>query len=389
MKLAAPGLCRISRLGKPLRHAMIVLAVAVVYACAARGDVWASLPPQAKAGADFLRALSVPLDDVVWSAGTPLRQALATLARAQNVAIMLDRRIDPGSAIELSVRNASVREVLEQLAAQCAAVPTYLDGVVYIGPRATTIHLASIAQERRAEAERLPRGLAQRVTAKRAWRWDDLAEPRALVAELAREADVEVENTQQLPHDLWPALELPALPWTDRMTLVLAGFGLTFTLDEGRTVRLTPLPTPEVVSRTYPAILSSSQVETIKSLFPQATIDERGSQVELAGTPDEHERLKQLLQRQTSGRAPGRAGGKAVYTLKVNQQPIQAILKTLERQVGVKFQIGADVAERLDTRVSFDVHEVPLSELLDAALAPAGLDHRREGDTIVIAPREQ
>jgi hypothetical protein len=35
--------------------------------------------------------------------------------------------------------------------------------------------------------------------------------------------------------------------------------------------------------------------------------------------------------------------------------------------------------------VSFDVHEVPLQELLDAALTPAGLRHRQQGDVIVVS----
>ena len=48
---------------------------------------------------------------------------------------MLDRRIDPDSAIELSVHDVTMYDVIEQLAAQCEAAPSYLDGVVYLVPR--------------------------------------------------------------------------------------------------------------------------------------------------------------------------------------------------------------------------------------------------------------
>ncbi len=50
-----------------------------------------------------------------------------------------------------------------------------------------------------------------------------------------------------------------------------------------------------------------------------------------------------------------------------------------------RFEFDAGLEERLRTRVSFDVHEVPLPELLDAALAPAGLSHRQQGDVIVVS----
>ncbi len=344
-------------------------------------------PPRWKTGAEFRQALDARIDDVVWSAGTPLRQALETVARTQHIAIMIDRRIDPDSPVGLSARDTPVRELIAQLAAQCGGTPTCLDGVVYVGPRMLTLHLATTAQQRRSEAQRLTGRAAERLAAKRAWRWDELAEPRALVADLAREADLRVVGIEQLPHDLWPALDLPPLAWTDRMTLVLAGFGLTFALaDGGTSARLVPLPAPDLVSRSYQAVLSSSQLDAVKSLFRDATIDERAGRIEFSGTVDEHDRLRRLLERQTATRPSGRPADHTGLTLKVASQPVDAILSTLERQLGVKFQIQAGLETSLHTRVSLDVREASLSELLDAALAPAGLSHHSQGDVIVIQP---
>jgi hypothetical protein len=385
MRSVVHGVCEMSRLGKPSHWCGTVFVVACCCALTSRGETGAA-PPRWKTGAELDRALNARVRDIVWSAGTPVRQAVTALARTQGVAIMLDRRLDPGSDIELSVRDVPVREVIEQLAAQCGAAPAYLDGVVYVGPRSGTSPLAMVAKERRAEAQRLPRPMSQRLTAERAWRWDDLAEPRDLIDELAREAGITLEGTAQLPHDLWPAMDLPALAWTDRMTLVLSGFGLTFALaDGGQSARLVPIPERTLVSRMYPATLPPSRVDAIKAQFPQATIEAGANRIELLGTPEEHERLQQLLRRQTTDRPPSRAAGKTVLTLKVASQPVEAILATLERQLGVTFQFDAGLEERLRTRVSLDVYEVALPELLDAALVPAGLSHRRQGDVIVIS----
>jgi len=395
MRLEARGVRDMSRLGKPLRWRGVVMAawygcvfcLSVAAASVAAGGEEQGAPPRWKTGAAFQQVLNARVRDAFWSAGTPLRHALSSLARAQQIAIMLDRRIDPGCGIELSVHDVAVRDVLERLAAQCDAAPAYLDGVVYVGPRLGTSHLAEVASARRAEVQQLPRPVAQRLGAVRAWRWDDLAEPRALLDELAREADVTFEGSERVPHDLWPALDLPALPWTDRATLVLAGFGLTFACaDDGHTVQLVPLPEQTLIARDYPATLSSSQVEAVQSQFPQATIDARGQRVVLEGTREEHERLERLLQSHAARRpSSSRSAGKTVFTLKVTGQPVEAVLETLARQLGVTFAYDAGVEERLGTRVSFDVHEVPLPALLDATLTPAGLSHRQQGEVIVVS----
>lgn len=386
MSRALHRLCGLSSLDKPVGSVTAVLTLLVV-CCSPLAAHTVRLPARWKTGADFQRALDARLDDAVWSAGTAVRQALTTIAQTQGVAIMLDRRIDPGSAIELSLHGATVREIIEQLAAQCHAVPTYLDDVVYVGPREGTRNLASVATERREETQRTARAVAARLTARRPWHWDELAEPRALLAELADEARVKLEGVERVPHDLWAAWDLPGLAWSDRMTLLLAGFGLTYELaDGGASARLVPMPAPTLVKRDYPATLPSSEHVALKALFPEAVIDERGTRVELSGTAEEHTRLQQWLRREAgTDRMPKpRAANNTRFTLSVTGQPVRAILDTLENQLNLTFQFASNVDEPLHTRVSFDVREVPLSELLDAALTPAGLTHRQQGDTIVI-----
>ncbi|MHB8867007.1 MAG: hypothetical protein ACYC6N_31985, partial [Pirellulaceae bacterium] len=119
-----------SKLGKAFRsYGMAIFASLACFMSVA--ETASAAPPHWKTGQQFERALETRVRDVVWSAGTPLRQAVTTLARTQGVAIMLDRRVDPESAIELSVHDVTIREVIEQLAAQCGAASCYLEGVVY------------------------------------------------------------------------------------------------------------------------------------------------------------------------------------------------------------------------------------------------------------------
>ena len=67
----------------------------------------------------------------------------------QSVAIFLDRRIDPGTPITLTVRDRPVEELLSEIAKGAGAEMTTLGPVVYLGPSQTTSQLATLAALRR------------------------------------------------------------------------------------------------------------------------------------------------------------------------------------------------------------------------------------------------
>src|SRR5262245_37206527 len=64
---------------------------------------------------------------VTWS-NIPVRRALENLCKAQKLALLLDRRVNPDQKIELHVDNVPLKEALEQIAARLKI------GVTLIGP---------------------------------------------------------------------------------------------------------------------------------------------------------------------------------------------------------------------------------------------------------------
>ena len=152
-----------SRLGKQLRRRLWVWGIFLPGLVIPLSGSAAEDSPSWKTGVDFQRALSARLTNVVFSSGTPLRRALDGLSQAQGVSIMLDRRIDPGCSIVLNVHDKTLAQVLDQLAAQCEAIPSYVGSVVYLGPRASTANLSRVAEQRQRDAEQLPRAISQRV----------------------------------------------------------------------------------------------------------------------------------------------------------------------------------------------------------------------------------
>jgi hypothetical protein len=231
----------------------------------------------------------------------------------------------------------------------------------------------------------MPGKLGRRFVSAKSWGWDALAEPRDLVAELGREAQVTIAPLTAIPHDLWPAVSLPSLRWTDRLTIVLAGFGLTYHFaEQGRAVQLVDLPAASLVKRAYPSTLPQARLEDIAARFPQATVSRVAGGIELEGTAEEHERLRRILAPQEPARSQSQTGSRTVHSLRVNQQPVGAILRTLEVQLELAIELGPGVAEKLRERVSFDLREVSLEELLSATLEPVRLKFSLNGETVRI-----
>lgn len=334
-----------------------------------------------------LRAqLAQPLK-LAWS-DVPLRQGLANLARSQRIALLLDRRIDPGRPLDLNLDDVPVELAFERLARSQRLGLSWYGPLVYFGPEPAARRLRTLAALREGEVKQLPAAKRAPFLRTQPWPWDDLAEPRALVEQLAQEARVEISGVEQIPHDLWPAAALPPLSWIERLSLVANEFELTFRLeDEGRKVALVPVPDVVILERSYAAGRNpQSLADRWKRQAPEAEIEVEGDQVVVRGRAEDHQALTAA-----KPRSPTPAGGGTeVYTLAVRNQPLLPVLDELKRRLGLELHIDLDALKRaqisLESRVTFSVEQATLDELFTAALEPAGLTFRRRDKTLDIFP---
>jgi hypothetical protein len=321
-----------------------------------------------------------------WS-GAPLRDALADLAKAQRIAILLDRRIDPGQPIEFTADRMPFDTILEQVAAKIDAGLSSFGPVAYLGPPEAATRLRTLAALRAAEARALPKEKRAAFQREARLSWATLAEPRGLAATLAAEAKVEIESLDLIGHDLWPAADLPSLSWTDRLTLIANEFDLTFEFVDTAHVRLVPITGPVVLERVYPG---GKQPEALaakwRALARDAQIELARGKVIVRGRLEDHELLTQSKKPKPAPTTPGLE----VYTLRVQAQPLSAVLDKLREQATQELLVD-DAALRqanlsLDVRISFSVEQANFDQLLAAALKPARLTFRREGNAYKIVP---
>lgn len=362
------GQCLWSTIALALRFALLGVLFLASAELASAEKKW-------KTGVEFRQRLDSPVD-IHWPEN-PLRSSLANLANAQGVAIFLDRRLDPQQTVQLEVQAQALQTALDQLSQKVQAGNCAIGSLVYFAPQEMAAKLATLAAVRRQEAAALPAPLKAKLLKSAAWKWNDLATPRELLAELASQAGLRVENPQLVPHDLWPAASLPPLPLADRLTVLLAGFGLTYELPTGEgSLRLREVPATIVYEHEYTTRGDAAKLTAdLQRMFPEAKFTRSGARIRIAGPFEDHEKIERLLRGEKVRTTQSKPGQKR-YTLKVEDQPAGGVIKAMAKDLGKEMKYSPELVEKLNSKVSFSLQEVTLEDLLQATLQPLGLSYR-------------
>jgi len=355
-------------------------------------------PARSLTAGDFLtesqlkQALARPVG-ITWRQ-RGLRDALLGLGETYQFAVLLDRRVDPGQQIDLAVDNAPLEEALRKIARQKDLEIAVVGPVVYMGPSATALRLRTLVALRQEEIRGLRGDARSRLLRTRPCGWPRLATPQEVLADVQREYGIAITNREHLPHDLWPAVELPPLNLAERLSLILAGYHLTFHIHEdGNTVTLTRIPEAVELTRRYRGNgRAEILAERWAALVPEAKVEAADGYVVVAGRAEEHEQIEQE-RRESSGNGSRTAKvttTRKQYTLTVREVPLRALLETLAKRLGLTLQMdeealttaGAD----LDRLVSIEVKDASLDELLKAALADSGIVYERNQHEIHLRP---
>ncbi len=324
----------------------------------------------------------------------PLRDVVARVAKLFDETVFIDRRVDPDLRVTLELEATSIDDVLRSIVEAQSLGMSRLGSARYLGPRNAAEHLRTVSVARGEEIARLNRAERADLERKQRLTWPRLSEPRELVVLLAQQRGWRISRAERIPHDLWAAGALPELSAAEQLTLLLAGFDLSFkTQARDRSLEIVPLQ-PVTVRREYRLPSRSSDNALLRQELqaaPAARMEDRKLVVD--ARIEQHERLAEII----AGHAvPPRSRRPATesarqYTLRVQDQPVGAILRQLAERMNwtMEFDEASIRAAglSLDRRVSFSVENGNQDELLQAVLAPAGLDYRRQGERLVIAPR--
>ena len=221
---------------------------------------------------------------------------------------------------------------------------------------------------------------------------------RELIYRLATEAQVELEGTELLPHDLWEGQHLPPLSWIERMSILLIGFDLTFNWEnQAETVRLVPIEHPVAMVRHYPVTLAIRSIEKRRGeLVPDARFKVVRQRMYVKGRLEDHERIDALLRGET-GRKPSAnppreavAGETRIARFAVQNKPLRPVLEQLARGLGMQARFdeqGAqDAGIALNQLVSVEIENATIDQAVAALLVDTGLAFEKRDRQILIRP---
>jgi hypothetical protein len=308
-------------------------------------------------GVEFRDRLAQPVD-ILWS-GNPLRAAIGSLARAQQVAILIDRRVDPGQKLDLRIQGVPMGSALQRIAEHCGLGVSWLGAVVYLAPPSAAQRLRPVVARLEQRARKLPLAAQRKLFQSKAFAWDDLSTPRDLLAQLGRESGVEIVGLERVPHDLWAAADLPPLSLIDRLSLIAVQFDLSFTVAaDGTRLELTPVP----------------------ENLPLATNDPEG-----------------LFTPYAAPKPPAAAASPSIDTVRIKRlaiqdQPLGPLLRQLADRLGLELKIDEKAVKAarisLDQRISVKVENATVDDLLRRLLKSTGLGFRRHQRVVEIMPAE-
>jgi len=161
--------------------------------------------------------------DAVWTR-LPLRDWAARASSLAGRPVLLDRRLDPSLPVTLTARQEPLRDVIASVAAGHAAVLDELAGTVRLVPGDAAGRASRGERDRELRIGRLPARLRAMLAIRRPWRWPAGVRPQDLLVAAVGEAGLEVDGIEEIPHDHWPAADLPPLSLAERLDLVLAHF---------------------------------------------------------------------------------------------------------------------------------------------------------------------
>ncbi len=370
------------------------LVRAAIAACAvvgplSLGAVWPNVAPVANAAGRVETRATIHWD------GVPLGEAVSRLANVLRANVWLDCRVDPNQSVSLAARDGTIVEILSQLGKDRSLGVSQLERLVYLGPRESAEVLRTLSTLCREEVAQLPSRQRTEFDGPRAVQWPRLSQPRQLVVDLVRERGWQVRGAELIPHDLWPAGQLPRMTLADQLTVLLVGYDLTFKLDPSqRAVDIVAIERPVRLARNYRWPTNTRpDAGVLRQQFPGSLVEVDGESVRVDGLLEDHERLVAMLQpRRATQRSESRQRReRRAFTLRVDDKPAGAILGQLARQLGLTIDVDNAAVRAaglsLDRRVSLSVAGADLDELLEAVLKPADLDFERDGQRVKVFPR--
>lgn len=342
----------------------------------------------------FRQAIDRPL--IAGRSRVPLREILDRLAEERNVAVLLDRRIDPDQLISVTLNAAAFDLGLAEIAATVQADVSVVADTVFIAPIdcARTLRTRiDLIDEKRDRLPDLSVGRKFELVRRYPVSWEKLATPAEVLGRICDRRQLTIENPEVVEHDLWRKGLIAHANATESLMLVATQFGLEIEWVAADRVRFVPESENPAVERSHrpKGMTLTEAVQRIERDFPQVAVQDLGSALQVLGTVEDHERIAVLIGERPPRKAVADSASPPLarrrFTLRIEGLPPTALFEELRKQ-GIQVEFDArklteDGAD-LSVKLSLDLKQAPIEELLRQACTPAKIRFEIDGEKILL-----
>lgn len=204
-----------------------------------KSDVQIDRPvPQLLTGRNFQAALKSTVE-LRWQKAD-LRFITRQITSQLKLGIVIDRRVDPSPKPDIHVKNKTLLEGLQMIAAKGNARISLVGNTVFFRPvkgngkdrSPKTDPLLQLLRQRETDWKSVRRKLSARrrlsLGSSRTLHWNDLDQPRNIVKNIGELYRLTMSGLEKIPHDLWAGATMPKATLIEQLTVILFQYDLTF-----------------------------------------------------------------------------------------------------------------------------------------------------------------
>lgn len=336
--------------------------------------------------------LNQPCDELAYE--NSLRQVLHTFQQRYGFSIWLDRRVDPTQmvSLDLPAERLTYGEELRRIAVSCGLSAGLIENIVVIAPAELLPRMQRAAVVLHGQLAANKPGLAAKTSS---LQWSEITSSNELLEIISLNWKLQLPVvSNNLPHDLFHAGQLPECSLATQLVLLLSGFDLQANLDargpseqsQVATVKILPLAMDKQWQDVYPASLTKSAMDQLRQRFPTGVIEPSGKDsLKVRGETELH--LAVNFPPPTKRRTQQEK--EKLLSLDIaSPVPIEAVLGELSRRLDFEIVWSPECTARDRSRlITVSISDVPKTKLLEDVCSAAGLSCAFDGKQLIVSSK--
>ena len=299
----------------------------------------------------------------LWWRDAEIRDRLTAFSKAEDIAVMLDRNVDPSTVLNMGIENRTLEQIFWRISSAAKIGVCRIEDCYYFGPTDTIVALPIAMNTLSRQAKKVSRRSSVKWTIERPVLTTSIVPTKLLIEAIATKHGFSVNGLDELPHDLWYQVVLPPTSVIAQIQLMLAGFGKTFEIDpDGKSITIIDFPKTESAKRTFIVSKRPANSKELDERFPDLRISYRSKSVVATGPPRQLALLKAALVDQADPveSQPNKAER---FTLNTEADRL-TILRTIAQTAKLELNLGPASPADLSDRIKINVVKVTQAELI-------------------------